>query len=52
MCNKIREAAQFLQEKSYQNGILFVLMMANFVHIKSCAKGNRNTYCLGQGVTY
>ena len=52
MCNKMRKAAQFLQEKSYKKGILFVLMKANFVHIKSCTKENRNTCCLGQGVTY
>ena len=52
MCNKMRMATQFLQEKSYKKGILFVLMKVNFVHIKSCANENRNTCCLGQGLTY
>ena len=38
MCNKMRKADQFLQEKNYKRGILFVLMKINFVHIKSCTK--------------
>ena len=36
--NKMIKANQFLQEKNYKRGILFVLMKANFVHIKSCTK--------------
>ena len=28
MCNKMRKANQFLQEKNYKRGILFVLMKA------------------------
>ena len=40
MCNKMRKATQFLQEKSYKKGILFVLMMERFAHINSCTKEN------------
>ena len=40
MCNKMRKADQFLQEKTYKRGILSVLMKVNFVQIKSCVKKN------------
>ena len=49
MCNKMRKSDQFLQEKNYKRGILFVLMKVNFVHIKSCAKKTQEYVLSGAG---
>ena len=50
MCNKMKKADQFLQKKNYKRGILFVLMKANFVHIKSCTK--KQEYMLSGADSY
>ena len=49
MCNKMRKADQFVQEKNYKRGILFVLMKVNFVHIKSCGKNSQEYMLSGAG---